>query len=182
MKKQKRSQKFVTYIVIGIFTCLLIAIASLLIAMVLPSESSYRETSQATAQFLEQYPAAQPSFIRVDENCNERSEHCFWIMADLLPGSTDANHVVRVARSLVVTIDGQFQADYRPVQVESYLYGDVALEAFGSGLHLIEVQIQDEDGRIYTHAWTVRTEDGDVSAPPTLAVPPTYSTAVPDGE
>lgn len=183
MKKQKRAQKFVTYIIAGIFTCLLIALGTLLLAMVLPSQANYEAESLATAQFLEQYPIQSPSFIRVNDNCYTDTLHCFWLVPDFLIGQTsNPQEMSQRGTSLIVRINGAIQANFRPTLVDSYLYGDLNLADFGSGLHLIDIQIQDKDGRIHQHTWSERIDVGEVAPPPTLAVPPTYSTSVPDGE
>lgn len=169
MKKQKRSQIFLTYIIIGILTCILIGIGSLLLIVALPSESDYDKLSEATAQFLEQYPAQAPDFIRINEDCLDGVDYCFRVIRE----DTTENQII-------LKIDGQIQDDFRPIPMNTGLYGALNLENFTSGLHLIEIQIQDNDGHIVQHSWTIRIESENVSAPPTLAVPPTYVTAIPD--
>lgn len=169
MKKQKRSQNFLTYIIIGIFTCVLIGIGSLLLIIALPSESDYDNLSEATAQFLEQYPAQSPDFIRINEDCLDGVDYCFRIIRE----DTTSNQ-------LILKIDGQVQDDFNPIPMNTGFYGVLNLEDFASGLHLIELQIQDNDGRIVQHAWTIRIESDSISPPATLAVPPTYVTAIPD--
>lgn len=171
MKKQKRSQKFLSYIIIGIFTCVLIGLGSLLLIVALPSESDYDNLSEATAQFLEQYPAQAPDFIRIDEDCLDEGEHCFRIIRE---DTTD--------NQLILKIDGQIQDDFILIPINTGLYGALNLEDFSSGLHLIEIQIQDDNGRIIQHAWTIRKVSESISAPPTLAVPPTYVTAIPNSD
>ena len=168
MKKQKRGAKFLSTILIGIFTCLLIGIASFLLVFALPSESDYRERSAATAQFLEQYPAQAPDFLHINEPCIDGDTHCFRVIRE----DTRNNQSV-------LKIDGQIQADFSLFPMNTGFYGELQLDDFASGLHLIELEIQDTDGRIVQHAWTVRTESDSLSPPPTLAVPPTYVTAIP---
>ena len=171
MEKQKRGAKFGTYIIIGIFTCLLIGIGSFLLVFALPSESDYRERSEATAQFLEQYPAQAPDFLHINRDCLDGVEHCFRVIVE------DTTNT-----SFTLKIDGQVQDDFAPMPMNTGFYGALNLEDFAPGLHLVELQIQDSNGRILQHAWTVRTESDSLSPPPTLAVPPTYVTAIPDDD
>ena len=169
MKKQKRGAKFLSYIIIGIFTCLLIGIGSFILVFALPSESDYRERSEATAQFLEQYPAQIPDFIRINQDCIDGADHCFRV---LLEDTANTQFLVK--------IDGQVQEDFHLTAINTGVYADLNFDEFAPGLHLIELQIQDANGRILQHAWTVRTASDSLSPPPTLAVPPTYVTAIPD--
>lgn len=183
MQKQKRSQKIVTYIISGIFTCILIALGSLLLAIVLPSQADYDAESQATAQYLEQYPAFSPAFIRVNDTCDSVDEHCFWILPDTIIGQVDnPSAMSQRGMSLILRINGRVQPNFRPILIDSSLYGALNLAEFGSGLHLIDIQIEDKDGRIHQHTWSARIDVGEVAPPPTLAVPPTYSTAIPSNE
>ncbi|MEO1290052.1 MAG: hypothetical protein AAFV93_20045, partial [Chloroflexota bacterium] len=164
----------------GIMACVVIAMGSLLVMFALPTESNYA-TSQATAQYLEQNTIVSPAFIRVNQDCRDGAEHCFWIVPEIIADADDLyGDMYRQSETLVIMIDGDITQALSPVLFGANLYVDLELNRFGAGLHLIEVQISDEDGRIYRHMWAERSETGVIEAPATLAVPPTYATAIPD--
>lgn len=197
-EKQKNSPKFVMYFILGLCTIMLIAMGSLFLAFALPSADDYRQASQATAQFLNQNPAQAPNFIQTDSTCMNDEAHCFWILPEALVGAATQQDARLLATSIVVTIDGIVQQGYQPQLVESALYnslqqqvsqseltipriyGNLTLES--AGLHLIEVRLQDKDARSHYHAWAIQSDGEVLSIPATLAIPPTYSTAVPTGE
>lgn len=176
MTKRKRSEKFATYLVTGVFACILIALGSLLITMTLPAQANYDTQSLATAQHLEQHPAQVPAFIRVNENCESETLQCFWIVPYDINGQSINPQDYQ---SLTIRINGHIQTDSLPTLIDSALYVDLDLAEFGSGLHLIDINIQDNNGLIHQHTWSVRIDVGETAPPPTLAVPPTYSTAIP---
>lgn len=180
MAKQKRSQKVVTSVIIGLMACIVIALASLMVMFALPTESNYA-SSQATAQVLEQLQPIPPPFIRVNQECRDGALHCFWIVPDIIADADDlTGDMYRQSDTLIIKVNGDIRQDLSPTLFGAHLYVDLDLSRFGAGLHLIEVQISDEDGRIYQHAWADRSAEGTVDAPPTLAVPPTYATTIPD--
>ncbi|GAB5493663.1 MAG: hypothetical protein Phog2KO_38780 [Phototrophicaceae bacterium] len=177
MAKRKRSEKFVTYIITGIFTCILIALGSLLLAIALPVQANYETHYLATAQYLDQHPAQTPNFIRINEDCDADSLHCFWIFPDEL--TSQHSNPQNFISSLTLRINGSIQENVTSALIDSAFYIDLDLAEFGTGLHLIEIQIQDSNGHIHQHTWSAGIDGEELSPPPTLAVPPTYSTAIP---
>src|SRR5690606_24120806 len=136
-------------------------------------------SSHATAEYLEEYALQAPPFIQVDYDCLNNAAHCFRLMPEILVHNAfDATAMQRRIRTLYLRIDGEVRLDFNVQMDGAQIYGEIPLYALGSGLHLIEVEVQDKDKRFYRHQWVIRIGNG-IAAPATQALPPTMVTATP---
>ncbi|MEL6406312.1 MAG: hypothetical protein AAFR81_18225 [Chloroflexota bacterium] len=176
--KRKRESTKHLRMVIGMLASTLLAIAMLLLSRAMPTHSDYDTDALATAQWLANAPQADPAFLQVhtDEHCASGDTHCFYILPDAI-----APTIAREDITFTLRIDGHLTTDIHPeLTDDNRLYTALPTDSLSAGLHLVEIDIRTANSNTYRHTWAINHHTGEVSAPPTLAVPPTYVTAVPD--
>ena len=163
----KRTQARVSLFVVACFLTMLFILFACLLVFFLPQEPRYQE-ALVTAEYLSTFPRQTPAYMMIDEGCLY-SRHCFTIFLDRFPAMSRSQRY-RMTRTLVLTIDGDVQRNYYLDLIEGNLYAEIP--PLVDGLHLLEIEIQDKNKRIYRHSWVLEINDG-LAAPSTEALPPT---------
>src|SRR5262245_34643684 len=138
-KKVKRSQARVTFVIAAFFLLFLGILFACLIAYIMPTEPRYPE-ALITAEYLEEYPLQTPPFMTIDQDCFNAAPHCFTIFLDSF-SALAPNYIQRrnMARSLVLTIDGDVQRVFSAYLIDGQLHAEIP--SLASGLHLIDIEI-----------------------------------------
>lgn len=176
MTKHKRTGDNTFYPMISLITIILIASGFLLLAFALPSNNDYSYSTLVTAQYLEKHPPSIPDYVRFDQDCETGFEHCIRIIRDDFPGplTTISNN-----GQFRLLINGEDQSIANIALINEDIHLSYELIVTNRALHLIELEMTDDNGVGYRFARAIRTELDSDAPPAIVAIPPTFATTAP---